>query len=247
MCIRDRLNAETPKAVVCPVSDEQLFTFANEPNWKDKLNSETLNRVKNLIADYETALRRVQFARHTMTDMKRKNDIYRILFARGQEKDYTTDELYSAFDSLLPHQIRKARLFLSENYWQFTPPEERENIIYSLFRSAKVYQYSDLFCDFRNGGYRILGDIICDLDDMYRSMGIKKNIANQKGDSLQLKRMILGAVLSKERIIQNCKAIIKPVDRKEKDKTLNYTDVVKCSVVLLSLIHILSGNVCFRW
>jgi len=226
------LDAETQKAFVKPVSDEQLFVFANEPNWKENLNVEILKRVKTLITDYETALRRVQYAKNINVDIKRKNDIYRILFARGQEKDYTIDELYSAFDSLLPHQIRKARLFLTENCWQFTPPEERINIIYSLFKSAGVYQHCDLFCDFRNGGYRLLGDIICDLDDMYRNMGIKKNIANQNGDSLQLKRMLLGAVLSKEQIIQNCKAIITPIDRREKDKMLNYTDVVKCSVAL---------------
>ena len=52
------------------------------------------------------------YIKHISIDMKRKGDIYRILFARGQEKDYTVDELYSVFDTMLPQQIRKARLML---------------------------------------------------------------------------------------------------------------------------------------
>jgi hypothetical protein len=102
--------------------------------------------------------------------MKRKNDIYRILFARGQETEYSVDELYAAFDDVSPSAIRKARNYLTENVWQFTPPDERENVIYSLFLNAKIYRYVDLFCDFSESGYRILGDIICDIDDMYRAM-----------------------------------------------------------------------------
>lgn len=106
--------------------DEPIF--ANEPAWKEKLNPNTLKKVESIITDNEEALKRVRQIRHTSTDMKRKNDIYRILFARGQETEYSVDELYAAFDDVSPSAIRKARNYLTENVWQFTPPDERGKV-----------------------------------------------------------------------------------------------------------------------
>ena len=227
------LEKHTEKALVKPVPDENLFEFANEPEWKEKLNPDVLKKVESIIADYEEALKRVRQIRHTSTDMKRKNDIYRILFARGQETEYLVDELYAAFDDVSPSAIRKTRNYLTENMWQFTPPDERENVIYSLFLNAKIYGYADLFCDFSESGYRILGDIICDIDDMYRAIGLKKNLLHQKGDSMQMKLMLAGighAGDYKAQIIRNCINVIRPFDRKK--TTLDYAEVVKCAVAL---------------
>lgn len=226
------LERETETVTVCPVSDEQLFTFAQTPNWKATLSLETLTKVADLIKDYETALSRVRYIKHISTDMKRKGDIYRILFARGQEKDYTVDELYSVFDSMLPQQIRKARLMLDEIKWHLVPPEERTNTLYTICRTGSLYDYLDVFCDFRNGGYRIVGDIICDLDDMYRKMGRQKNFAKQKGDSKDLQTLLSGITAQtdyKEQIIQNCLHIIHPFNGKN---CFDYTEVVKCAVAL---------------
>ena len=170
---------------------------------------------------------------HTSTDMKRRNDIQRILFARGQETEYSVDELYAAFDDVTPADIRKARNYLTENMWQFTPPDEREKVIYSLFTVAKIYSYADLFCDFSESGYRIWGDIICDIDDIYRAMGLKKNLLHSKGDSKQMKIMLAGISQTgdyKTQIIRNCIIIIRPFDRKK--ITLDYAEVVKCAVAL---------------
>ena len=225
------LEKETDKALVKPVSDEQLFAFACEPDWREKLNPETLQRVERLIKDYKEALKRVRHTKHLSADMKRKSDVYRILFARGQEKAYSADELYSVFDNMTPYQIRKVRLALDEIKWCFTPPEERQNVLYLICSIAKLYDYLDIFCDFRNGGYRIFGDIICDLDDMYRKIGIQKNIT-RKGDSKELQRLLLGienAPDYKEQIIRNCMNIIRPVNKKN---CLDYIDVVKCAVAL---------------
>ena len=226
------LERETESVTVCPVSDEQLFTFAQTSDWKDNLDSNMLSRVAALIADYETALSRVRYIKHISTDMKRKSDIYRILFARGQEKDYTVDELYSVFDSMLPQQIRKARLMLDETKWHLASPEERTNILYAICGTGSLYNYLDVFCDFRNGGYRIVGDIICDFDDMYRKMGIQKSISKQKGDSKDLQSLLLGITARadyKEQIIRNCINIIRPLNGKN---CLDYTEVVKCAVAL---------------
>lgn len=226
------LERETETVTVRPVSDEQLFTFAQTPDWKDTINTEMLTRVAELIKDYETALNRVRHIKHISTDMKRKGDIYRILFARGQEKDYTVDELYSAFDTMLPQQIRKARLILDEVKWHLVPSEERTNILYTICRTGSLYDYLDIFCDFRNGGYRIVGDIICDLDDMYRKMGMQKDFAKQQGDSKDLQTLLSGITAQtdyKEQIIRNCLNIIHPANGKNR---LDYVEVVKCAVAL---------------
>lgn len=134
------LEKHTEKALVKPVPDENLFEFANDHSWKEKLNPDTLKKVESIIADYEEALKRVQQIRHTSSEMKRKTDISRILFARCQETEYSVDELYAAFDDITPSDIQKARKYLSENMWQFTPSDEREPVIYSLFASAKIYR-----------------------------------------------------------------------------------------------------------
>ncbi|MBQ2315874.1 MAG: hypothetical protein II372_01055, partial [Clostridia bacterium] len=217
------LERKTEAVMVRPVSDERLFTFAQTLDWKNNLDTSLLNRMGSLITDYETALNRVRYIKHISTDMKRKSDIYRILFARGQEKDYTVDELYSVFDSMLPQQIRKARLMLDEAKWHLAPPEERTNILYTICGTSSLYVYLDVFCDFRNGGYRIVGDIICDFDDMYRKMGIQKSISKQKGDSKDLQALLSGITARagyKEQIIRNCMNIIRPLNGKN---CLDYT------------------------
>ncbi len=90
----------------------------------------------------------------------------------------------------------------------------------------------DIFCDFRNGGYRIVGDIICDLDDMYRKMEIQKSASKQKGDSKDLQTLLSGITARadyKEQIIRNCLNIIHPANGKNR---LDYVEVVKCAVAL---------------
>ena len=227
------LEKYTEKTLVKPVVDENLFAFANEPDWKEKLNPDTLKKVESIIADYEEALKRVRQIRHTSTDMKRRNDVYRILFARGQETEYSVDELYAAFDDVTPSVIQKVRKSLTKNMWQFTPPDEREIIIRSLFLNSKIYSYADLFCDFSESGYRILGDIICDIDDMYSAMGLKKNLLKQKSDTEQMKFMLAGISQAgdyKALIKRNCMNVIRPLDRKK--TSLNFDEVVKCAVAL---------------
>ena len=133
---------------------------------------------------------------------------------------------------MLPQQIHKARLMLDEVKWHLVPPEERTNILYTICRTGNLYDYLEVFSDFRNGGYRIFGDIICDLDDMYRKMGMQKNFAKQKGDSKDL-QMLLSNITTradyKEQIIRNCMNIIRPLNGKN---CLDYTEVVKCAVAL---------------
>ena len=121
---------------------------------------------------------------------------------------------------------------LDEVKWHLVPPEERANTLYTICRTAKLYDYLDVFCDFRNGGYRIVGNIICDFDDMHRKIGVQKNFAKQKGDSKDLRALLSCITASsdyKEQIIRNCLNIIRPINGKNR---LDYTEVAKCAVAL---------------
>lgn len=226
---------QTEKATDKPAKDSELFTFAAEPDWKEKLDSTTLQKVKTLISDYETAFKRIRFLTHTEKDMKRQNDVYRILMARGQEKDFSVDEIYTAFDKMSSYQVRLARQQLIAGDWQFTPPEERVRRFYEITDSVWDANIVRLFCDFRCGGYRMLGDVISDFDDMHRNRSLKKNYLSQKGDTPQMKAMVSGikhTADAKNQIISNCKHIMFPIRTRNAAPSLNPEDVVKCAVAL---------------
>ena len=83
-----------------------------------------------------------RYINHIPSEMKRKGDIYRILYARGQENDYSVDELYSLFENMSPQKLRKARHGLEDTRWHLTPPEERQHLLYGL---TDVMGLSDVF------------------------------------------------------------------------------------------------------
>jgi len=226
------LEHKTEKVKTSPVSDECLFAFAQHPDWKERLDKNTLDRVTSIIRDYETALQRIRYINHIPSEMKRKGDIYRILYARGQENDYSVDELYSLFENMSPQKVRKARHDLEDTRWHLAPPEERQHLLYGLTDVMGLSDYLDVLCDFSHGGYRIVGDIICDLDDMHRSRGIKSNITKQKGDRRELQAMLMGIERAddyKEHIIRNCINVICPPSRRG---ALDFDEVAKCAVAL---------------
>lgn len=226
------LGAETEKHKAQPVSDSLLFTFAQQDDWQDHLDCHILDRTKEIITAYHEALSRVQHFHHISKELRRKTDIERNLYARGQENRYTVDELYHAFDDIQPHQIHQARMKLTEMNWHLTPPSERLLATYSIIDGMLDYEYRELFCDFRHGGYRILGDIICDLDDMYRSTGISKSLI-RNDDSADLKQLLSGVSHSsdyKQVIIRNCLYLLKPNTKDEVSFDLN--EVLKCAVAL---------------
>ena len=229
------LTAETESSSDKPAKDSELFTFATEPDWKEKLDSTTLKKVESLISDYETALKRIHFLTHAEKDMKRKNDVYRILMSRGQEADFSVDEIYSVFDKMSSYQVRLARQQLIAGDWQFTPPEERVKKFYEITDSTWDANIVRLFCDFRCGGYRMLGDVISDFDDMHRNRSLKKNYLSQKGDTPQMKAIVSGikhTADAKNQVIANCKHIMFPIRTRYAAPALNPDDVVKCAVAL---------------
>ena len=226
------LEHKTEKVKISPVGDESLFVFAQSPNWKERLDKTMLDRVASIIRDYETALQRIRYINHIPSEMKRKGDIYRILYARGQENDYSVDELYSLFENMSHQQVRKARHGLEDSRWHLAPPEERQHLLYGLTYVMGLSDYLDVLCDFSHGGYRIVGDIICDLDDMHRNKGIKANITKQTCDSKDLQIMLSGIERADDyraQIIRNCINVICPPSRRG---ALDFNEVVKCAVAL---------------
>lgn len=226
------LDKETLKHKAQPANDEALFTFAQFTDWQNTIDQHTLERTKTIITAYNEALNRLRYIRHIPKEMKRKNDIERILFARGQENQYSVDELYHVFDNIPSFEIRRSRIKLSETAWHLTPPSDRMVATYEIITEAIDITYRELFCDFRCGGYRILGDIICDLDDMYRTSGISDNLI-RKDDSDELQMLLTGIERYgdyKQILIRNCMYLFVP--HTKEDENLDLNEVLKCAVVL---------------
>ena len=226
------LEKETKKHKTKPAPDDALFTFAKAPGWKDSLDPALTDRIQSLIVDYGKAKDRCRYLKHLPKEYKRKPDIDRILFSRGQDNTFLADELYACFDGANPEQIRRARFQLNALNWHLTPPEDRRTAIYAILPQYFDESLLDLLCDFRSGGCRLLIDILCDLDDLYRNAGIKKS-AVRRDDSRDLKKLLNGALQTAdadETIIRNCINIIHPLDRRE--PKIDFEDALKCAVAL---------------
>ena len=61
-----------------------------------------------------------------MKEKKRKSDVERILYARGQEDTYDPDELYALFGSLPPERVSALRRAMREQVWHFMDEDARE-------------------------------------------------------------------------------------------------------------------------
>ena len=226
------LDKETLKHKANTATDTELFTFAQSPNWQDALDQHVFGRTKAIIAAYHEAMNRNRFIRHIPKERKRQTDIERILFARGQENLYSVDELYSAFDNISPFEIRRSKLKLSETAWHLTPQSDRMVATYEIISGMIDYDYRELFCDFRHSGYRILGDIICDLDDMYRAKEIADHIKRQD-DGKDLNALLSHSNQTgdyRKTVVSNCINLMTSHIKGAEKFDLN--EVLKCAVAL---------------
>ena len=93
-------------------------------------------------------------------------------------------------------------------------------------------EYASLFCDFRCSGYRLLGDIICDMDDLHRSRQIQKSLFAQKGDSKDLVFLLNGIANSrdyKEEIARRCVMTLQPPTARNR---FDFEESAKCAIAL---------------
>lgn len=161
--LAQQLKKNTPHIKAKPAKDEELFSFAQQPDWREQLDSDKLAAVDALLRDYDACLSRIRACRAPVKEKKWKSDVERILYARGQEDEYDSDELYALFGSLPPERASALRLAMREQAWQLMDEDARERFLREwLPEFEDIY---DLLTDFRFGGYRILGDIVCDMED----------------------------------------------------------------------------------
>lgn len=137
------LEKQTPRLKAEPASDKELFPFAREKGWKDKLNPTDLELMKSVIADYEEAHRRIRISRITTNDMKRRSDVERILFARGQEEEYTADELYGLIAGMRADKISSIRQKMKDQQFHLMSKEERFQFINTQPEYICYYQVND--------------------------------------------------------------------------------------------------------
>ena len=110
--------------------------------------------------------------------------------------------------------IAKFREDLTVSEWHLMTEEDREIFLFAHLPLDTPREYFDLFSDFRHGGYRVLGDIICDLDDAFQYEETKKHIFERKGDNYHRRLMITSEKLSamdldfKRHIARGCRTAI---------------------------------------
>ena len=177
--LAQQLKKNTPRIKAKPAKDKELFSFARQPDWKEQLNSDKLAAVDALLRDYDACLSRIRACRAPVKEKKRKSDVERILYARGQEDEYDSDELYALFGSLPSERVSALQHAIREQAWHLMDEDARERFLREwLPEFEDIY---DLLTDFRFGGYRILGDIVCDMED--ENTGRKKKQLFRESDS----------------------------------------------------------------
>ena len=157
------LKKHTPKLKAKPAKDSELFIFATEPDWKKRLDPDILSAVSALLRDYEACLSRIRACRAPIKHKARQSDIDRILYSRGQEELHDSDTLYAAFSQLDSERITNLRHEITARSWHLMDGDARQNFLKDFL--PEFAECFDLLSDFRFGGYRILGDLICDIDD----------------------------------------------------------------------------------
>lgn len=207
------LGKNTKPIVDKPTADSELFSFADDDNWKEKLNRGKMERLTVIISNYERCLSRIRACGQPINNKQRKNDILRILYSRGQDSEYDADMLYTLFQGIPPERITFIRQELQAQKWHLTPKEQRDELLSEWL--PELEQYYELFHDFRFGGYRILIDLIADIDDENNLTDRKRLIRDE--DSAEF-RQLMEAYLQKtvnvyyrEAMANECRKLIETI------------------------------------
>ena len=193
--------------------DSELFVFAQEPNWKDRLDKDTLEKVGALIDDYDLCMKRIRYCNQPSENKNRPTDVRRILFSRGEDMLYDADEIYAAFTGIAAARITQIRKEIFEKKWQFVRPEDREELLADWL--PEMPEYYELFSDFREGGYKLMADVIADLDDDRKQSDNKRFF--RPNDSEQFKTMMTaflnkpGNVYYRDAVGEKCRELLEQI------------------------------------
>ena len=227
--LTEQMRKHTVKIKPKPAPDRDLFVFARDHDWKEQIPSEAMEYMRGMIVDYETALKRIRLERMNLNYMTRKKDIGRILFSRAQT-DVSIESLYALFVDYGAEDFRNARAAIRERQWHLMRDRfQREVFLYELFRHTSLIDASPILTDFRCGGYRIFGDIICDYDDFFRNRGVRQERMRREDDSADLRALLDGNDLLyrsnyKEEVRHRCRERIR--DRMDANLAL------RCAIAL---------------
>ena len=183
-----QLEEHTPKLREPSQPDEVLFSFAQDPQWKDKLPQASRKLVEEMVLEYQRCLGRIRASMAPVREQPHRTDVERILYARGQEELVTAEELYAASSALEPEQAAALLEEIREQAWQLLAPGERENFLREHLPADIVDAFGELLCDFRAGGYRILGDLLLDVERENRLQASRQ--LHRAGDSEQMTEML---------------------------------------------------------
>ena len=182
------LKKHTPRKVIKPAPASELFAFARHENWKENLDPSLFEPIRKMIDTYDSCLRRIRSHKHPALGNSKRRDIDRILAMRDQENTYDTDSLYALFTGMDATHIKAVRDALRAEQWHFMKPDARLSFLQEYLPEEAFRAYDGLFSDFRMGGYRVFGDIICDIDDANRQADKAK--LHYKHDTPEMTAMI---------------------------------------------------------
>ena len=183
-----QLEEHTPKLREPSQPDEVLFSFAQDPQWKEKLPQASRKLVEEMILEYQRCLGRIRVSMAPVREQPHRTDVERILYARGQEELVTAEELYAAFSALEPEQVTALLEQIREQEWHFLASGEREDFLREHLPADIVDAFGELLCDFRAGGYRILGDLLLDVERENRLQTSRQ--LHRAGDTEQMAEML---------------------------------------------------------
>lgn len=210
-----RLREGTKKAKSRKARDSQLFTFAQEKDWISKLNPRTLEKVKGLLADYEACLKRIRSCRAPAKENRRKADIERSLYRRGLEDLYDTDELYALFQTIDPAHLTNLRTAIREEKWHLMKEQDREAFLVRWLPGPDFGEWYDLLIDFRHYGFRVLSDVVGDIDDA--NNGANRKQLHRVGDSEAFASMMQAyidyprAKYYRDAVAKECRELLKGI------------------------------------
>lgn len=213
-----QLKENTKRLNPKPAKDSELFTFAVKPDWKDSLDSNILSSVGFLLQQYEAVLSRIRACRAPIKNKASQNDIDRILYSRGQEDVIDSDALYAEFSKLSPERISTIREELKNQSWHLMDKDSRLDFLSEFL--PEFEEYYDLLSDFRFGGYRVLGDLICDIDDENNATERKKLLrSNDSKEFTEMMHSYLNksyAQSYRQAVAVACRALIDKIIRPKK-------------------------------
>lgn len=209
------LKKSVPKKPVTPAPSEELFTFAKHPNWKDYLDKDLFPKIEQVIAAYDRCLKRIRSSKHPTPGNGKEKDVRQILMMRDQENTYTVEELYALFTDIDATRISVIYNAVKFEKWHFMKPEERLAFLLEYLPEEGFREYDGLFADFRQGGYRVFGDIICDI--YAENKKSSKEILRFKNDTPELTAMLDAYLACKpgkdyiEAVATSCRAILSKI------------------------------------